>query len=338
MDSITKSFALILIGIMAISCMSILMVESVFAQTILRPSVPEFTAKVVDTILEVTIKNQPLTPFENGSYPSLYYMFRFKDNNTKIGYWDYDPMYYVLPSTYGGYHKASDSDFTTVSLSLDNYQYPSGQIDIQVMALIGNQYPTKEQNSTVYAFEGIVGDWTTHQYITIPTSSSSPTPSAFVPAPSLDIIHPQNFTYSGESAKAIPLMIYATVLVDASTVVSISYSLDESQNITFTDLLKTGEFPSQSGKAVAYNTEMLSLSNLTDGTHVLNTYSLDTSGNVMKNTVEFTVDSTPMPTVNPFPHTPQTFPVLVIALILLAVVIALVLIYKRNRKPAEARL
>jgi N-acetylneuraminic acid mutarotase len=44
------------------------------------------------------------------------------------------------------------------------------------------------------------------------------------------------------------------------------------------------------------------------------------------------------PTINPSPHTPQTFTVLAIALILLAVVIALVLLYKRNRKPAEARL
>jgi len=130
-------------------------------------------------------------------------------------------------------------------------------------------------------------------------------------------------------------MIYATVLVDAPAVVSISYSLDESQNITFTDLLKTGEFPSQSGKAIAYHTEMLSLSNLTDGTHVLKTYSLDTSGNVMKNNVEFTVDLTPMPTVNPSPHTPQTFPVLVAALIVIAVVIALVLLFRWHRKPVS---
>src|SRR5665648_370788 len=132
MDSITKSFALILIGIMAISCMSVLTAKSVSAQTdqtIPKPAVQEFTAKVVDSNLEVTIKNQPVTPYENGSYPSLYYMFRFKDNNTMIGHWDYDPMYFVLPSTYGGYHKASDSDFTTVSLSLEGKQFPSGQID-----------------------------------------------------------------------------------------------------------------------------------------------------------------------------------------------------------------
>jgi hypothetical protein len=162
-----------------------------------------------------------------------------------------------------------------------------------------------------------------------------------VPAPSLDIIHPQNFTYSGENAKAVPLMIYATVLVDTPAVVSISYSLDESQNITFTDLLKTGEFPSQSGKAIAYHTEMLSLSNLTDGTHVLKTYSLDTSGNVMKNTVEFTVlmssPTAPIGTINTGPHMPETEPfptltVLAIALSIIAVVIASILLYKRSRK------
>jgi hypothetical protein len=169
-----------------------------------------------------------------------------------------------------------------------------------------------------------------------PTVSIQPipalTPSPFVPAPSLDIIQPQNFTYSGESAKDIPLMIYATVLVDAPAVVSISYSLDESQNITFTDLLKTGEFPSQSGKAVAYHTEMLSLSDLTDGSHVLKTYSLDASGNVMKNTVEFTVESTPKPTVNPIPQTPQTFPVLIAALIVISVVVAASILFFRRHQ------
>ena len=138
--------------------MSLLTIESVSAQTMPRPSVPEFTAKIVDSNLEVTIKNQPLTPYENGSYPSLYYMFRFKDNNTAIGNWDYDPMYFVLPSTYEGYHKASDSDFTTVLLSLKGKQYPSGQIDIQVIALIGIQYPTFDQQKVGrmvhYAFEG----------------------------------------------------------------------------------------------------------------------------------------------------------------------------------------
>ena len=207
MNSITKSFALILIGMMAISCMSVLTAKSVSAQTdqtMPRPAVPEFTAKVVDTTLEVTIKNQPLTPYENGSYPSLYYMFRSGDNNTRIGSWDYDPMYFVLPSTYGGYYKASDSDFTTVSLSLEGKQFPSGQIGIQAVALIGNQYPTNEQreNRTVYAFEGKTSDWSNPQYITTPASSSSPTPT----------VNPSPHTPQTFPVLVIALIIIAVVI------------------------------------------------------------------------------------------------------------------------------
>ena len=151
---------------------------------------PEFTANVADTNLEVTIKNQPLTPYENGSYPSLYYMFRYKDNNTRIGAWDYDPIYYVLPSTYGGYYKASGSDFTKVSLSLEGKQFPSGQIDIQAVALIGKQYPTNEQNGTVYAFEGEYSGWSNTQAIAVPSSSNSPTNTNPLTAPAMTIVTP----------------------------------------------------------------------------------------------------------------------------------------------------
>jgi hypothetical protein len=140
-----------------------------------EPSVPEFTAKAVATTIEVTIKNQPLTSYENGSYPSLYYGFRFKDHNAMIGFWNYDPTYFVLPSTYGTYYKSSDSDFTIVSLSLEGYHFPTGQIDIQAIALVGNQYPTNIQNGTVYGFEGVISGWSETQTLTI-RESQTPTP------------------------------------------------------------------------------------------------------------------------------------------------------------------
>ena len=87
-----------------------MIVGIVFGQSMSKPSSPDFTAKVVANYIEVTFKNQPLTTYENGSYPSLYYMFRFKDHDVMIGFWDYDPPYFVGSSTYGGYYKASDSD------------------------------------------------------------------------------------------------------------------------------------------------------------------------------------------------------------------------------------
>ena len=156
---------LLLITVLILSSLTI--VGSAFAQSISKPSVPDFTAKAFATTIEVTVKNQPLTSYENGSYPSLYYGFRFKDHNEKIGFWDYDPIYFVLPSTYGGYYNASDSDFTEVSLSLEGYHFPSGQIDIQAFALVGNQYPTNMQNGTVYGFEGEISGWSNTQTLTI---------------------------------------------------------------------------------------------------------------------------------------------------------------------------
>ena len=128
-----------------------------------KPSTPEFTAVVVANSIQVTIKNKPLTPYENGSSPGLYYMFRFKDHNTEEGFWDYDPVYFVLPSTYGGYYGASDSELTVISLSLEGHHFPSGQIDLQAITLVGNQYPTDIQNGTVYGFDGVTGSWSNTQ-------------------------------------------------------------------------------------------------------------------------------------------------------------------------------
>ncbi len=165
MTSVSKLVGLSLIVVLILS--SLMIVGSEFAQSISEPSVPDFTAKAFASTIEVTIKNQPLTSYENGSYPNLYYMFRFKDHYTEEGYWDYDPPYYVLPSTYGGYHEASDSEFTVVSLSLEGHTFPSGQIDIQAIALVGNQYPTNIQNGTVYAFEGVTSSWSNYQTLNI---------------------------------------------------------------------------------------------------------------------------------------------------------------------------
>ncbi len=143
------------------------------------PSPPEFTAKFVASSLEVTIKNQPLADYAdaNGSNPSLYYGFRFKDHEN-IQDWNYAPIYYVGSSSYGSYYKASTSDYTVVSFPLGSYPLTgilgSGQVDLQVMALIGNEVPTNYENGTVYGFDGVESVWSSTQTITVPVSSASP--------------------------------------------------------------------------------------------------------------------------------------------------------------------
>ena len=172
MKTVSKLVSQLLIVFLILS--SLTMVGFAFAQSLPKPSVPEFTAKIVANTLEVTIKNQPLSPYENGSYPSLYFMFKYKDHNERIGFEYYDPVYFVLPSTYGGYYKASDSDFTVVSLSLEGRDFPSEQIDVQAIALVGNQYPTDMQGGTVYGFEGVVGSWSDIQTVTFEEKADIP--------------------------------------------------------------------------------------------------------------------------------------------------------------------
>jgi hypothetical protein len=173
MGKIAKNFASFLTLILAVSCLTLLMVESANAQTTSKPSVPEFTVKIVASSLEVTIKNQPITAYieTNSSNPSLYYGFRFKDHNDTFPNWNYSPIYYAGISSYGTYYKASTSDYTIVSFPLGSYPLTgildSGQVDLQVIALIGNEVPTNYENGTVYGFDGVESVWSSTQTITI---------------------------------------------------------------------------------------------------------------------------------------------------------------------------
>ncbi len=146
------------------------------------PSPSEFTAMSVGSSLEVTIKNQPLSDYvgTNGSNQSLYYGFRFKDHENMQD-WNYAPIYYVGSSSYGTYYKASASDYTVVSFPLGSYPLTdilgSGQVDLQVMALIGNEVPTNYENGSVYGFDGVTSVWSSSQTITVLNNSTSPTPA-----------------------------------------------------------------------------------------------------------------------------------------------------------------
>jgi hypothetical protein len=186
MGKIAKNFALFLTLVLAVSCLTLLMVESATAQTTSKPSVPEFTVRIVASSLEVTIKNQPITAHvdTNSSNPSLYYGFRFKDHDN-IQDWNYAPIYYVGPSSYGTYYKASTSDYTTVSFPLGRYPLTgildSGQVDLQVMALVGNEVPTNYENGTVYGFDGVESVWSSTQTIdSTLTKEPEPFPTALV--------------------------------------------------------------------------------------------------------------------------------------------------------------
>jgi hypothetical protein len=203
MGSKSKSFALILVLIMAISNLSLMLVKPAFAQTptptpsaIPTPSAPEFTLQPVGpsytdpitdyhvefSAVNVTIKNQPFTPYANSNTPeiSLYYNVRIKDHNEPDNWTN---LYFP-----DGYLPQSNSDNTTMSI-LVNIGQNGGiisvntQTDIQVQAMIG--YSTSSLSpfnpSFTYQFVGTTSGWSPTQTITIPANSTSPTPTSAVP-------------------------------------------------------------------------------------------------------------------------------------------------------------
>jgi hypothetical protein len=203
MGNISKGFSLLLVTILAVS--SLIIVESVSAQTIPKPTVPEFTAKYVDrsytvpastTIdpysgqnvinpshyvenrtLEIAIRNQPFTPYvdnSNGAQWKITLMYQIRTKGHFAQNWT------NLYSVDNGFLPASNSDYTTVSYSLGegpvwgNLQ-ANTQVDFQVQAMIG--YVSRTIGFASWYFTGESSDWSNTQIITIPETSTSTSPS-----------------------------------------------------------------------------------------------------------------------------------------------------------------
>jgi len=174
---------------MVLSSLSMLVTNLANAQSIPKPSVPEFTAKLISSppesqlvnrTIELSIKNQPSISFYN-------IRMRVNDGNWGLLY----PNSNSVPSQ-------SNGEYTILSYSsgyLDvEYQYHLGykvenltagyRIDFQVQAMVGSIQRVLNPNFThgqydmyPYVFTGETGDWSNIQTITIPPSELFPTPS-----------------------------------------------------------------------------------------------------------------------------------------------------------------
>jgi hypothetical protein len=207
------------------------MIDSNATQLIPKPSVPEFTVKFADNsydvsstygvdpytgkevitqagyhvqnrTIEVAIKNQPFTPYEdaNGNSIGLYYSVRVK------GYfgdsWGYPNFgyYYVEGDAEANYVGADiGSNYTVITYGLVGNNgtqgylcldiSAGGQADFQVRAFIG--YDTRTTSMTPLGesyrdvFTGETSDWSSTQTLTIPTS---PSPTGSPPPELLAII------------------------------------------------------------------------------------------------------------------------------------------------------
>jgi hypothetical protein len=220
---INTTFALSLMLIITLSCLAIFTVKSASAQSIPEPNVPEFTAKYVDhsydtpttytidpytgkTIthhgyhidnrtIEITIKNQPFTPFNDSAGNMINHFFdvRYKGsftdtwttmfaNQTLVSTYD-SPNPYV---NYGFAIQNYSGQYTTIIYKLTSQIPTNGQIDFQVEALNGYTNETYHDSDlfTVYlgfTFYGQESGWSNTQTVTI--NPTTPTPTAISPTP-----------------------------------------------------------------------------------------------------------------------------------------------------------
>jgi hypothetical protein len=181
------------------------MVKPANAQSIPKPTVPEFTAKYVDrsytvqattTIdpyngqnvtnpsyyvenrtLEIAIKNQPFTPYIDSTTGAqwkitLMYQIRTKGHFAQ----DWTNLSFVED----GFFAASNSEYTTVSYSIGEGSVwgnlkANDQVDFQVEAMIG--YVHRTVGFMSWFFTGESSDWSPTHTVTIPANSASASPS-----------------------------------------------------------------------------------------------------------------------------------------------------------------
>lgn len=217
MRSMWKSCCLLPLFILILSNLYLIGVTT--AQSIAKPSVPEFTVKIVSnpylvpetnstdpytgqvTIypahtnenksVEVTVQNQQFTSTQlpDGNWTQLYYNIRYEGHFIQD-----DWTYYPLASK-DGYINASKSEYTVIPIP--TYQllatYANGtQIDFQVQALIGHDEAKYSDGYWVgNNFTGEYGDWSPIATLIFGEPlNANPTPSSTVPELSWLVILP----------------------------------------------------------------------------------------------------------------------------------------------------
>jgi hypothetical protein len=192
MGNTRKDFLLLFGVILVVS--SLIMVESATAQSIPKPSVPQFSLKYFNQSIEVRILNQPFAPFTaKGHTMGLYYDIRWKEHSAVD--WNYlYPHSFLFVASNSASGSVADSSITIVSYGLNankgndaqlNGDFVGKQLDFQIQASIGYyMLITRQVNENLhYPFDGEISGYSNTQTINIPQDSTNNSPSS-TPIPS----------------------------------------------------------------------------------------------------------------------------------------------------------
>lgn len=213
-----RRIALVLILILTAS--SLIVVKPTHS-SITKPSVPEFTVKLVDSsydvptsysidpytgenvthagrhvesrTIEVKIKNQPFVPYNDTSSGwaiNFYYNIRIKGHyiedwrelfRASDGYPTQSDSDYTVISYQGEYSPTEGMDFTSQTIMT---KFPSGgQVDFQVEAMIGYVSRAGEPPWYPWRFTGETSGWSETQTLTINARAPITTPNGRTASP-----------------------------------------------------------------------------------------------------------------------------------------------------------
>jgi hypothetical protein len=174
MARISKYVILCLVVILTVY--SLIIVGSLNAESIPKPSVPQFTVSLLENnSVQLSIRNQPFDVNNSYNY-SFVYDVRITNS---LGNWT------DLYNADDGYPYQSNSDYTNffykiadspsyypTAFTLEGKAIPTnGQVTFQVKAMVGYRDRGTFSNGMMpYVFKGESSDWSNNQTITIPTS------------------------------------------------------------------------------------------------------------------------------------------------------------------------
>ncbi len=159
------------------------------------------------TSVNVTVKNQPFTPFDSGfnGNVSLMYNIRIKDHQSIDNWTEVYSAYFLYLSN------ASNTSTTELAVPIQGEwtlgPIAGAQIDIQVQAMIGTVHRQIWPYEGVLApwfFDGQVSGWSNTETVNIPAN----TPLNFTPSPT-----PVSSTSSFPLTSAISVVIIALLLI-----------------------------------------------------------------------------------------------------------------------------
>ena len=197
MGNIGKQFWLLLVVSLAVS--SLMMVKSAFAQSNSKPSIPEFTAKLISSppesqsvnrTIDLSIKNQPSISFYNirMRVNDANWNFLYPNNNSVPNQSDGE---YTILSFRSGYLGVEDQYH--LGYKVENLT-AGDKIDFQVQAMNGSIHRVFNPNATnqlemyPYVFTGETSDWSNTQTITITATSISVSPSPTPTVPEFPLL------------------------------------------------------------------------------------------------------------------------------------------------------